>query len=38
MDITNALRSDLLKDIPRDKLAITTEVLTMILRRLDEMR
>jgi len=38
MAITNGLRSDLLKDIDPDKLTITIEVMSQILRRLDEMR
>jgi MarR family transcriptional regulator for hemolysin len=38
MDITNALRNDLLKDIPHDKLDVMAETLGMILKRLDEMR
>lgn len=38
MAITNTLRADLLQDIDPDRLAITIETLSQILRRLDEMR
>ena len=38
MAITNVLRADLLKDIEPEKLMITIDTLTQILRRLDEMR
>lgn len=38
MGITNMLRAELLQDIDPEKLAITLETLSLILRRLDEMR
>jgi DNA-binding MarR family transcriptional regulator len=38
MAITNTLRADLFDDIEPEKLAITLETLSRILRRLDEMR
>lgn len=38
MAITNVLRTDLLKDIDPEHLAVTVDTLTQILRRLDEMR
>jgi MarR family transcriptional regulator for hemolysin len=38
MTITNALRTELLHDIEPEKLAVTVETLSLILRRLDEMR
>jgi len=38
MAITNTLRSDVLRDIEPERLAICVDVLTQILKRLDEMR
>lgn len=38
MEITNALRIELLSDIDPERLAICIDVLSLILRRLDEMR
>lgn len=38
MAVTNELRSELLQDIDPEKLAVTVEVLGIILRRLDAMR
>jgi MarR family transcriptional regulator for hemolysin len=38
MAITNALRADVLRDIDPERLAICVDVLTQILKRLDEMR
>lgn len=38
MAITNAFREELLSDIEPEKLAITLETLSLILRRLDELR
>lgn len=38
MGITNVVRADLLKGIDPDRLAVTIDTLSLILRRLDEMR
>ena len=38
MAITNVLRADVLRDIDPERLAICVDVLTQILKRLDEMR
>jgi MarR family transcriptional regulator for hemolysin len=38
MAITNGLRADVLRDIEPERLAICVDVLTQILKRLDEMR